>query len=70
MASKDTLLLTYHYINDDWMMRSGVLATRHMPEMHTGLNIGTRIDEVRKEFELDREFHIIVDIFSKIEDWF
>ena len=37
------------------MMRSGVLATRHMLEMHTGLNIATRIDEMRKEFEIDRE---------------
>ena len=37
------------------MMRSGVLATRHMPEMHTGLNIATTIDEIRKEFEIDRE---------------
>ena len=37
------------------MMRSGVLATRQMPQMHTGLNIATRIDEIRKEFEINRE---------------
>ena len=37
------------------MMTSGVLATRHMSEMHTELNIATRIDKIRKEFEIDRE---------------
>ena len=28
------------------MMRSGVLATKHMPETHTGLHIAQRIDEI------------------------
>ena len=40
------ITVTYHYINDDWMMRSGVLATKHMPETHTGLHIAQRIDEI------------------------
>ena len=47
--------LTYHYINNDWMMRSGVLATRHMPETHTGLHIAKRIDERRYEFGISKE---------------
>ena len=55
LGKQGYITLPYHYINDDQMMRSGVLATRHMPEMHTGLNIATRIDEIRKEFEIDRE---------------
>ena len=42
-GKQGNLTVTYHYINDDWEMRSGVLATRHMPEQHTGLNIATRI---------------------------
>ena len=37
------------------MMRSGVLGTRHMPEVHTGLNIASRIDEIRKEFHINIE---------------
>ena len=49
------ITVTYHYINDEWMMRSGVLGTRHMPEIHTGLNIATRIDKIRKEFQISSE---------------
>ena len=37
------------------MMRSGVLGARHMPEVHTGLNIASRIDEIRKEFHINIE---------------
>ena len=49
------ITVTYHYINDEWMMRTGVLGTRHMPEVHTGLNIASRIDEIRKEFHINIE---------------
>ena len=28
------ITVTYHYINDDWMMTSGVLATKHMPDTY------------------------------------
>ena len=36
-------------------MRSGVLATRHMPEQHTGLNIATRIHDIVQEFKIPEE---------------
>ena len=49
------ITVTYHYINDDWMMRSGVLATKHMPETHTGLHIAQRIDQIRNEFGIAKE---------------
>ena len=49
------ITVTYHYINDDWMMRSGVLATKHMPETHTGLHIAQRIDEIRNDFGIAKE---------------
>ena len=55
LGKQGYITVTYHYINDDWIMKSGVLATRHMPEIHTGLNIATRIDEIRKEYEITRE---------------
>ena len=37
------------------MMRSGVLATKHMPETHTGLHIAQRIDQIRNEFGIAKE---------------
>ena len=49
------ITVTYHYINDDWMMRSGVVATKHMPETHTGLHIAQRIDQIRNEFGIAKE---------------
>ena len=49
------ITVTYYYINDDWMMRSGVLATKHMPETHTGLHIAQRIDQIRNEFGIAKE---------------
>ena len=55
LGKQGYITVTYHYITDDWRMKSGVLATRHMPEMHTGLNIATRIDEIRKEYQINSE---------------
>ena len=37
------------------MMRSWVLATKHMPETHTGLHIAQRIDEIRNDFGIAKE---------------
>ena len=54
-GKKVYITVTYYYINDDWMMRSGVLATQHMPEAHTGLHIAQRIDEIRNEFGIAKE---------------
>ena len=42
-------------INDDWMMRSGVLTTKHMPETHTGLHIVQRIDQISNDFGFPKE---------------
>ncbi len=36
-------------------MRSSVLATKHMPEKHSGANIAFRIEEIRAEFEIGKE---------------
>lgn len=35
-------------------MRSGVLATRSMPEKHTGQNIAARIYQIREEFGIKK----------------
>ena len=37
------------------MMRSGVLATKHMPESHTGLHIAQRVNQIREEFGIAKE---------------
>ncbi len=55
LGKQGFITLTYHFISDDWIMKSGVLATRHMPEKHSGLNIATRIDEIREEFGIKPE---------------
>ena len=36
-------------------MRSGVLATKHMPESHTGLYIAQRVNQIREEFGIAKE---------------
>ena len=50
--------MTFHFIDKDWSLRSGVLATRHMPEKHSGVNIAERIDDIRKEFGIPTD-HIV-----------
>ena len=37
------------------MMRSGDLATKHMPESHTGLHIAQRVNQIREEFGIAKE---------------
>ena len=49
------ITVTYHYVNDDWMMRSGVLATKHMRQSHTGLHIAQRVNQIREEFRIAKE---------------
>ena len=37
------ITVTSHFIDGSWNMRTGVLATKHMPENHTGHNIAERV---------------------------
>ena len=46
------LIITAHYLTDDWTMVSKVLQTREMPERHTGIHISERIQEATREWKL------------------
>lgn len=55
LAREGYISATYHFITDDWQLRSGVLATRHMPESHSGVNIAAKIESIREEFGIKKE---------------
>ena len=45
-ATEAYMMITAHYISDEWKLESNVLCTSEIAERHTGANIASRIQEV------------------------
>ena len=51
-ATQGYILLTSHYINDNWELRSQILATRNVTDRHTGENIAQATKCITEEFNI------------------
>ena len=51
-ATQGYITLTSHYINDNWQLRSQILATRNVSDRHTGENIAQAIKGITEEFNI------------------
>ena len=51
-ALQGYITVTGHYIKDDWVLCSNVLATRVTEFRHTGSNIALEIRKIKEEFKI------------------
>lgn len=67
-SNKSYLTLTLHHLTDDWTLRANVLATRAMPEPHTGKNFVSRLQRNVEEFELKGKVETVVHDIARHKD--
>ena len=46
------ITVTAHYISSDWKLHNKVIATRAVPEKHTGVNIANVLINIKDEFQI------------------
>ena len=51
-ATQGYIMLSSHYVNDNWELRSQILATRNITDRHTGENIAQAIKCIIEEFNI------------------
>lgn len=51
--------VTVHYVNENWQMKSYLLATEEFSESHTGLNIAVKLKSILSEWEISNEMIVI-----------
>jgi hypothetical protein len=54
-ANEPYISYTVHFIDDQWQLRSFVLAARKFPHPHTGVQICSMLDSLRREFNLSED---------------
>ena len=55
-TSQHYIVLTAHFVDHDWKMKSKILSFYHMPPPHTGLEIAHRILSFLKEWGIEQNF--------------
>ena len=73
MSSESLISLTGHWVDYDWMRRSAVLQTSHMPGSHTAANITKKFDEMLTSWSLEDKVSVYTFImyycYSPAELW-
>ena len=64
-AVQGFITVTGHFIQD-WELKNIVMATRIMTERHTGVNIGTTINQICEEFSVGRKLAVVTDNASNM----
>ena len=60
-AKMGYITVTAHYITDDWNLNNKVIATRAVPEKHTGTNIANVVTEIKNEFKITKLRALVTD---------
>ena len=54
IAREGYITITCHLISPSWEMKSLVIATRALPDQHTGINIRKHLMDISSEFEITK----------------
>lgn len=52
IANEGYITVTAHFLDDEFVLKSRVLATVAMPERHTGVNIADRLVDIVGKFDI------------------
>lgn len=58
MSSESLISLTSHWIDADWIRRSAILQTSHLPGSHTAVNIKSKFDEMLASWSLEEKVRV------------
>ncbi len=54
------ITVTCHCITSDWHMQSAILATLHVAESHTSLNLTSQLKKVTDDWDISTKIHCAI----------
>ena len=77
LATESYVTVTVHYITKEWLMKSAVLDTSELDELHSAENLAIRLELVKADWNLDGKIRVYVqdNAFNQaaagrfIDDW-